>query len=55
MKKIDYLKNVKAKDNLDQNPTVTVDDSQVNLSKVGTYTITYTVKDKVGNENKYQK
>ena len=53
--KIDYLKNVKAKDNLDQNPTVTVDDSQVNLSKVGTYTITYTVKDKVGNENKYQK
>lgn len=53
--KIDYLKNVSAKDNFDKNPTIEVDDSQVDLSKAGTYIVTYKVKDKSGNENQYKK
>lgn len=53
--KVDYLKGITAKDNRDENPTIKVDDSQVNLSKIGTYQVKYTVKDKAGNQNTYTK
>lgn len=52
--KIDYLKGIKAKDNRDPQPEVKVDSSHVNLSKVGTYEVIYTVKDRSNNENKYK-
>lgn len=53
--KIDYLKDVTAKDNLDANPKIDVDSSKVDLSKVGTYDIIYTVTDQTGNKNTYTK
>lgn len=51
--KVNYLKGVTAKDNRDTDPTIQVDDSQVNLSKTGTYQVKYTVSDKAGNQNIY--
>lgn len=50
---VDYLKDVIAKDNRDQDPQIHVDDSQVDLTKAGTYTIKYTVKDRSGNSQEY--
>lgn len=54
-KEIDYLKNVKAVDDYDPNPTIQVDDSKVNLSKLGTYQMTYTVTDRSKNKNVYER
>lgn len=48
---VDYLSGLTAKDNRDPNPKITVDSSDVNLKKAGTYTVKYTVKDRSGNEN----
>ena len=53
-KKIDYLKNITAKDNLDPNPSIKVDDSQVDTSKLGTYQIVYTVSDRSNNKHTYK-
>lgn len=53
-KKIDYLKNIKAVDNFDPAPSVNVDDSQVHLSKLGTYEVTYTVTDRSKNKKVYK-
>lgn len=51
---VDYLKGIKAKDNFDSNPEITVESSSVQLSKPGTYPITYIVKDQSGNKKTYQ-
>ena len=48
---VDYLSGLTAKDNRDPSPKITVDSSDVNLKKAGTYTVKYTVKDRSGNEN----
>lgn len=50
-KKIDYLKNVTATDNVDGTITdkIDVDDSKVNLNKAGTYKVIYSVTDSAGN------
>ncbi|WP_028042666.1 polysaccharide deacetylase [Candidatus Stoquefichus massiliensis] len=53
--KIDYLSGIKAIDNRDPKPKMSVDSSQVNLKKVGTYSIQYTVIDRSGNQNTYTK
>lgn len=45
----DYFKYVSAKDDRDSKVELTVDTSKVNFKKKGTYTITYTAKDKAGN------
>ncbi len=52
--KINYLSGIKAKDNLDPNPKVEVDSSQVNNKKIGQYEIVYTVTDRSGNRNEYK-
>ncbi len=44
-----YRKNVKVTDNHDENPKLTIDSSQVNRDKVGTYHVTYRAEDKAGN------
>ncbi|SFR77813.1 immunoglobulin-like domain-containing protein [Anaeromicropila populeti] len=48
---IDYLKDVKAKDKRDGDLTdkIKVDSTEVNLSKAGTYTVTYSITDSAGN------
>ena len=50
-KKINYLKQVTATDNVDGNLTskIKVDKSKVNLKKAGTYVVTYSVSDNSGN------
>ena len=53
--KINYLSGIKAKDNRDPEPKIEVNSKQVNLSKVGTYDVIYTVTDEAGNQNKYTK
>lgn len=45
-----YTSGVTAKDNWDGNVDFTYDDSKVNLSKAGTYYVTYTAKDQAGNK-----
>lgn len=45
----DYKKSVTAKDDKDGDVDFTVDNSSVNLDKVGTYNVTYTATDKSGN------
>ncbi len=47
-----YKSGVTVTDNLDENPTLEVDSSQVDLSKVGTYSVVYTAKDHANNETK---
>ncbi len=44
-----YRKNVEVTDNHDENPKLTIDSSQVNRNKVGTYHVTYRAEDKAGN------
>jgi len=46
----DYLKGVTISDDLDEAPTLEVDDSKVDLTKEGTYELTYVGRDKTGNE-----
>lgn len=53
--KPNYLSGVKAKDNFDTDPQITVDSSHVNTNELGTYKIIYTVTDKAGNKNSYEK
>lgn len=52
---VDYLSGLTAKDNRDPDPQIEVDSSQVDLSKAGTYTVKYTVKDRSGNENVFSR
>lgn len=46
---INYRKNISLKDDYDQNPTLTVDSSEVDISKEGSYTVEYTATDSAGN------
>lgn len=45
-----YKKGVTVTDNRDKEVTFSVDNSEVNLKKEGTYTVTYTAKDAAGNQ-----
>ena len=47
----DYLKGMTITDDLDEAPTLEVDDSQADLTTEGTYEVTYTGRDKTGNES----
>ncbi len=47
---ISYYKGVSATDNEDPNPTITVDNSAVDLSKAGVYEVVYICTDAAGNE-----
>ena len=49
-KKPDYTSGVSANDNWDGPVEYTYDDSKVDLSKAGTYYVTYTAKDQAGNK-----
>lgn len=49
---IDLLSSVSVKDNQDDNPTLTIDSSSLDISKVGDYQVTYLAKDRSGNETK---
>ncbi len=46
---VSYKKNLIVQDDLDKDPTIDVDNAAVDTSKVGTYTVKYTVTDKAGN------
>lgn len=52
---VDYLSGLSATDNRDPKPEVTVDSSEVNLKKEGTYTVKYTVKDRSGNTETFSR
>jgi hypothetical protein len=47
---VSYKKGVTVTDNRDKEVTFSVDNSEVNLKKAGTYTVTYTAKDAAGNK-----
>lgn len=47
---ISYRSNVIVRDDIDENPSLSVDSSQVDLSTAGTYTVVYTAADGAGNE-----
>lgn len=49
---ISYYKGVSATDDEDPNPAITVDNSAVDLSKVGVYQVIYICKDAAGNESR---
>lgn len=49
-KTMNFEKGVKVKDDADPNPELTVDSSAVDTVTPGTYTVTYTAKDRSGNE-----
>ena len=49
---IDLLSSVSIKDNQDDNPTLTIDSSNLDISKVGDYVITYYAKDRSSNKTK---
>lgn len=51
-KDYDFLKYVSASDDRDSKVKLKVDTSKVDFDKTGTYTITYTAKDKAGNTSK---
>lgn len=53
--KPNYESGVVARDNRDPQPKMKYDASAVDVSKVGTYTVTYTVEDRSGNKNTYQR
>jgi len=48
---VDFYEGVTAKDDYDPDPAVTADDSQVDYTKTGTYTVIYRARDKAGNES----
>lgn len=48
---VSYKKDVVVTDNLDENPELTIDNSQVNLNKVGKYDVVYTATDFAGNSS----
>ncbi len=47
---VSYKSGVNVTDNLDENPTLDIDSSKVDLSAVGTYTVTYTATDHADNK-----
>lgn len=47
---ISYRQGVTVTDNMDENPTLEIDNSKVDLNKVGKYTVTYTATDRSGNK-----
>ena len=49
---IDLLSSVSIKDNQDDNPTLTIDSSNLDISKVGDYVVTYYAKDRSSNKTK---
>lgn len=49
-KELDFQQGITVKDDLDPNPALTVDTGKTNLNQPGSYTVTYTVKDRSGNE-----
>lgn len=51
---VSYRANIQVADDLDPDPTLTVDNSAVDLSKPGTYTVTYIVTDAAGNTTSEQ-
>lgn len=53
--KIDLKEGVTIQDDHDDHPTYTIDDSSLNLKKIGEYTIYYHVVDKYGNEETYSR
>lgn len=46
---VSYKSHIRVTDNLDPNPTIQVDNSSVDLTTPGTYSVTYTVTDWAGN------
>lgn len=46
---VTYKKGVSVTDNMDEQPTLDIDNSKVDLSKPGTYTVTYKATDAAGN------
>ena len=48
---VDFLEGVTVTDDYDPNPGLTIDDSQVDYTKTGTYTLFYRAMDKAGNES----
>ena len=48
---VSYRSGVSVTDNLDNSTKLTIDNSGVDLTKPGTYTVTYTAKDAAGNES----
>ena len=50
-KEVDLKQKIKYSDDYDQNPTVTIDDSKLDMSKKGTYEITATVTDASNNSS----
>ncbi|MFQ6794627.1 MAG: polysaccharide deacetylase family protein [Thomasclavelia sp.] len=48
--KVDYNQGVTVSDNRDPEPKLEIDSSKVDLTKVGTYKVTYTVTDRSGNK-----
>lgn len=53
--KINYLAGIQAIDNIDKQPKIAVDSSEVNTSQLGSYNVTYTVTDQSHNKNIYHK
>ncbi|MFR7590126.1 MAG: polysaccharide deacetylase family protein [Longibaculum sp.] len=51
--KIDLKKGVTVKDNHDKKPTLTIDDSNLNIRKIGEYEVFYHVEDNAGNKETY--
>lgn len=51
--KIDLKQGVTIEDNHDKNPELIIDDSLLNIRKIGEYEVFYTVKDKSGNQKTY--
>ena len=47
---ISYRSNVIVRDDIDENPSLSIDSSKVDLSVAGTYPVVYTAKDGAGNE-----
>ena len=48
---ISYKKGITVTDNKDENPTLEIDNSKVDLNKPGTYEVVYTATDKAGNSS----
>lgn len=48
---VDFYEGVTVTDDYDPNPALTADDTQVDYTKTGTYTVTYRARDKAGNES----
>ncbi|SHJ63045.1 transglutaminase domain-containing protein [Pseudobutyrivibrio xylanivorans] len=49
---VSFKKNIEVTDDIDENPTLEVDSSEVNVDKRGVYNLTYIARDAAGNETK---